>query len=73
MNVTPSSGVTREVSGLVPTTPNPAATSASAVSYPMPDDAPVTSATGRSVVNMTPAPIEKPIGFRHCKLIGFHG
>ncbi|WP_225859170.1 hypothetical protein, partial [Streptomyces albicerus] len=49
--------------------------SASAVSFPMPDDAPVTSATGRFVVIMHSRTQEKPIGFfasPHCKPIGFH-
>ena len=74
-NVTPSSGVTREVSRLVPTTSKPASTSASAASFPMPEDAPVTSATGRFVVIMhsrtrlrnrsvSTCPHCKPIGFR---------
>ena len=45
-----ASGVTREVLRPVPTTSKPAATNARAVSLPMPEDAPVTSATGRFVV-----------------------
>ena len=49
-NVTPSRGVTREVLRLVPITWKPAAASASAAALPMPEDAPVTSATGRVAV-----------------------
>src|SRR5206468_5610437 len=45
-SVTPRAGVAREASRLVPTTSKPAATSAAAVALPMPDDAPVTRATG---------------------------
>ena len=37
---------------LVPITSKPASTSASAAAFPMPEDAPVTSATGRVVVIM---------------------
>ena len=39
---------------LVPTTSKPASTSASAAAFPIPEDAPVTSATGRFVDIMTP-------------------
>jgi hypothetical protein len=49
-NVTPPRGVTREVLRLVPITWKPAAASASAAALPMPEDAPVTSATGRVAV-----------------------
>ena len=49
-NVTPWGGVTREVSRLVPTTWKPGAASASAAACPMPEEAPVTSATGRVAV-----------------------
>ena len=45
-SVTPRAGVAREASRLVPMTSKPAATSASAVALPMPEDAPVTRATG---------------------------
>src|SRR6185312_9585861 len=49
-NVTPSPGATREVWRLVPITRKPASASASVAALPMPDDAPVTSATGRGAV-----------------------
>ena len=49
-NVTRSRGVTREVLRLVPITWKPDAASASAAAVPMPEDAPVTSATGRVAV-----------------------
>jgi hypothetical protein len=49
-NITPSRGVTREVLRLVPVTWKPAAASASAAALPMPEDAAVTSATGRVAV-----------------------
>src|SRR3954454_12683648 len=45
-SVTPRPGVAREASRLGATTSNPASTSATAVALPMPDDAPVTRATG---------------------------
>ena len=45
--------VTLEVFRLVPTTSKPASTSASAAAFPIPEDAPVTSATGRFVDIMT--------------------
>ena len=54
-NITPSRGVTLEAFRLVPTTSKPASTSASAAAFPIPEDAPVTSATGRAVVIMTHA------------------
>jgi hypothetical protein len=44
--VTPSTGATFEALRLVPTTTNPFSTSAAAVAAPMPEDAPVTRATG---------------------------
>jgi hypothetical protein len=47
-------GATREVLRLVPTTWNPAAASASVAALPMPEDAPVTSATGRAAAIMAP-------------------
>lgn len=50
--VTPSNRTTREASRLVPTTSKPALTRASTASFPMPEDAPVTRATGRAVVIM---------------------
>jgi hypothetical protein len=37
----------------------------------MPDDAPVTSATGRSFVIMDSRTLSKPIGFLYGKPIGF--
>ena len=49
-NVTPSRGFSREVLRLVPITWNPAPTRASEAAFPIPEDAPVTSATGRVVV-----------------------
>ena len=49
-NVTPSSGATPDVFRLVPTTSNPATTRAAAAALPMPEDAPVTSATGLAAV-----------------------
>ncbi|HYX60302.1 MAG TPA: hypothetical protein VE888_15020 [Streptosporangiaceae bacterium] len=45
-NVTPSRGVTREASRLVPATWKPTPASASVAACPMPEEAPVTSATG---------------------------
>jgi hypothetical protein len=51
-NVTPSRGVTPEAFRLVPITSKPAAASASAAALPMPEDAPVTSATGWVAVIM---------------------
>src|SRR6266540_1339034 len=47
--VTPGGGVSSEVLRPVPITSKPAATKARAVSLPIPDEAPVTSATGRVV------------------------
>ena len=44
--------LSREVLRLVPTTSKPAPTRASAAALPMPEDAPVTSATGRVAVIM---------------------
>src|SRR3954452_4193733 len=46
-NVTPPPGVLPDTFRLVPTTSNPASARASAVALPRPEDAPVTSATGR--------------------------
>ena len=49
-NVTSSIGATLEVFRLVPTTSNPASTNTSAAAFPMPEEAPVTSAAGLAVV-----------------------
>src|SRR5215217_8237952 len=51
-NVTPSRSVRPDACRLVPTTSKPASTNARAAACPMPEDAPVTSATGRVVVIM---------------------
>ena len=51
-NLTPSTGVTLAVFRLVPATSKPASASARAAALPIPEDAPVTSATGRFVVIM---------------------
>ena len=45
-NLTPSRWVTPAVFRLVPTTSKPTSASARAAAFPMPDEAPVTSATG---------------------------
>src|SRR4051794_21359552 len=73
-NVTPRSGATREVSRPVPATSKPAATSASAVCLPMPEEAPVTRATGRFVVIMhsrTHLGNRLVSSWAHCKPISF--
>jgi hypothetical protein len=49
-NVIPGGGVTFAALRLVPTTSKPASTSAMEVALPMPEEAPVTRATGRVVV-----------------------
>src|SRR6266568_3074902 len=51
-NPTPSAGVTFAAFRLVPTTSKPASASARAAALPIPEDAPVTRATGRFVVIM---------------------
>src|SRR5437667_180723 len=53
-NVTPSRWATPDAFRLVPTTSKPASTSASDAAFPIPEDAPVTSATGLAVFIATP-------------------
>jgi hypothetical protein len=58
-NVTPSRRSALDVFRLVPTVSKPAAASARAAAFPIPVDAPVTSATGRVVVVIVAS---RPIG-----------
>src|SRR5437588_6978084 len=54
-SVTPLRWVAPDAVRLVPTTSKPASTSASEAAFPMPEDAPVTSATGLAAVIVVPA------------------